>query len=112
MSTVIEKDTVLNGPLWPEPVRVLSVDQFGTIHRRATPSDKATCRLPGRSSGRHHDLAVTADGVDRMRRPAQNNLDVLGDNERALYENFLVGARMLPSSTEEDETAAKQGTLF
>ena len=28
MSTVIEKDMVLEGPLWPEPVRVLSVDQI------------------------------------------------------------------------------------
>ena len=31
MSTVIEKDMVLEGPLWPEPVRVLSVDHFGTM---------------------------------------------------------------------------------
>src|SRR5690606_19231653 len=31
MSTVIEKDMVLEGPLWPEPVRVLSVEHFGTM---------------------------------------------------------------------------------
>lgn len=31
MNAVIKKDMVLEGPLWPEPVRVLSVDHFGTM---------------------------------------------------------------------------------
>src|SRR5689334_14943635 len=31
MSTAIQKDVVLEGPLWPEPVRVLSLDRFGAL---------------------------------------------------------------------------------
>lgn len=31
MSALLEKNMVIEGPLWPEPVRVLSVDQFGTM---------------------------------------------------------------------------------
>ncbi|WP_271594379.1 helicase-related protein [Bradyrhizobium sp. CCBAU 65884] len=31
MSVTLEKDMVIEGPLWPEPVRVLSVDHFGTM---------------------------------------------------------------------------------
>ena len=53
--------------------------------------------------------ALPTGGVDRMQRLAQSIVDVLvpGDKERALYENFLVGARMLPSPTE-----TRQHTLF
>lgn len=31
MSVTLEKNMVIEGPLWPEPVRVLSVDHFGTM---------------------------------------------------------------------------------
>ena len=31
MSATLEKNMVIEGPLWPEPVRVLSVDHFGTM---------------------------------------------------------------------------------
>jgi hypothetical protein len=31
MSGTLEKNMVIEGPLWPEPVRVLSVDHFGTM---------------------------------------------------------------------------------
>lgn len=63
------------------------------------------------------DLLATAlppGGVDRMQRLAQSIVDVLppGDKERALYENFLVGARSLPAPTKNDETVSKQQKLF
>jgi superfamily II DNA or RNA helicase len=31
MSVTLEKNMVIEGPLWPEPVRVLNVDHFGTM---------------------------------------------------------------------------------
>ena len=31
MSVILEKNMVIEGPLWPEPVRVLSVEHFGTM---------------------------------------------------------------------------------
>jgi len=31
MTATLEKDMVVQGPLWPEPVRVLSVEHFGTM---------------------------------------------------------------------------------
>lgn len=59
-------------------------------------------------------IALPAGGVDRMQRLAQSIVDVLppGDKERALYENFLVGARSLPAPTKKDEAAVKQQKLF
>jgi hypothetical protein len=58
--------------------------------------------------------ALAPGGVDRMQRLAQSVVDVLppGDKERALYENFLVGARSLPAPTKKNEAAAKQQKLF
>jgi adenine-specific DNA methylase len=58
--------------------------------------------------------ALPPGGTDRMQRLAQSIVDVLppGDKERALYENFLVGARSLPVPTKKDETAEKQQRLF
>jgi adenine-specific DNA methylase len=58
--------------------------------------------------------ALPPGGVDRMQRLAQSIVDVLppGDKERALYENFLVGARSLPQPTKKDEAAVKQQKLF
>lgn len=58
--------------------------------------------------------AVRPGGVDRMQRLGQSIVDVLvpGDKERALYENFLVGARSLPSPTKKDEMTIKQQKLF
>lgn len=63
------------------------------------------------------DFLVTAlprGGVDRMQRLAQSIVDVLppGDKERALYENFLVGARSLPTPTKKDEATERQRKLF
>ncbi len=58
--------------------------------------------------------ALRPGGVDRMQRLGQSIVDVLvpGDKERALYENFLVGARSLPSPTKKDEMTIKQQKLF
>ncbi len=49
-----------------------------------------------------------------MQRLAQSIVDVLppGDKERALYENFLVGSRSLPTPTQPIETADPQMKLF
>jgi adenine-specific DNA methylase len=63
------------------------------------------------------DLLATAlppGGVDRMQRLAQSIVDVLppGDKERALYENFLVGARSLPTPTKRHEATERQRKLF
>jgi len=58
--------------------------------------------------------ALPPDGLDRMHRLAQSIVDVLvpGDKERALYENFLVGARSLPTPTKKDQESSKQQRLF
>lgn len=58
--------------------------------------------------------ALPPGGVDRMQRLAQSIVDVLppGDKERALYENFLVGARSLPAPTKKNEAAERQRKLF
>lgn len=72
------------------------------------------------AAGERQDLAdflataLPPGGVDHMQRLAQSIVDVLppGDKERALYENFLVGARSLPQPTKKDEAAVKQQKLF
>ncbi len=72
------------------------------------------------AAGERQDLAdflataLPPGGVDRMQRLSQSIVDVLppGDKERALYENFLVGARSLPAPTKKDEAAVKQQKLF
>lgn len=72
------------------------------------------------AAGERQDLAdflataLPSGGVDRMQRLAQSIVDVLppGDKERALYENFLVGARSLPAPAKKDEAAARQRKLF
>lgn len=58
--------------------------------------------------------ALPSGGIDRMQRLGQSIVDVLvpGDKERALYENFLVGARSLPAPTKKDEMTTKQQKLF
>lgn len=58
--------------------------------------------------------ALPPGGTERMQRLAQSIVDVLppGDKERALYENFLVGARSLPVPTKQIETANPQMRLF
>lgn len=72
------------------------------------------------AAGERQDLsdflatALPPGGVDRMQRLAQSIVDVLppGDKERALYENFLVGARALPAPTKKDQAADPQRKLF
>jgi len=72
------------------------------------------------AAGERQDLAdflataLPPGGVDRMQRLAQSIGDVLppGDKERALYENFLVGARSLPAPTKKNEAAERQRNLF
>jgi len=58
--------------------------------------------------------ALPSGGADRMQRLGQSIVDVLvpGDKERALYENFLVGARSLPAPTKNEEMTNKQQKLF
>ena len=59
-------------------------------------------------------VALPPGGGERMQRLAQSIVDVLvpGDKERALYENFLVGSRSLPSPTRIAETGTNQQKLF
>lgn len=72
------------------------------------------------SAGRRQDLAdflneaLLPGGLEKMHRLAQSIVDVLapGDKERALYENFLVGARSLPAPTEKNDEPDKQMKLF
>jgi putative DNA methylase len=72
------------------------------------------------AAGERQDLAdflataLPTGGVDRMQRLAQSIVDVLppGDKERALYENFLVGARSLPTPTKKNEAAERQRKLI
>ena len=58
--------------------------------------------------------ALPGDGTERLQRLAQSIVDVLvpGDKERSLYENFLVGARNLPTPTTADSGATTQQQLF
>ncbi len=58
--------------------------------------------------------ALAPGGAGRWQRLAQSIIDVLppGDGGRALYENFLVGSRSLPTPTRNDEAAAKQQKLL
>jgi adenine-specific DNA methylase len=72
------------------------------------------------AAGERQDLAdflaaaLAPGGTDRLQRLAQSIVDVLppGDKERALYENFLVGARSLPGPAKTDEAAEEQQKLF
>lgn len=72
------------------------------------------------ATGERQDLAdflaaaLPPGGVDRMQRLGQSIVDVLppGDKERSLYENFLVGARSLPTAAKKDEAAERQRKLF
>ena len=72
------------------------------------------------AAGKRQDLAdflaeaLPPGGADRLQRLAQSIVDVLvpSDKERALYENFLVGSRSLPSPSKKDLPTAIQQTLF
>ena len=59
MSTVIEKDMVLEGPLWPEPVRVLRVDHFGTMLQVDAVGTRSRQFYPG--------IIVTAAQVETLK---------------------------------------------
>lgn len=71
------------------------------------------------AAGKRQDLAnflaeaLPPGGADRLQRLAQSIVDVLvpGDKERALYENFLVGSRSLPTPTKKDLSVATQQKL-
>jgi len=58
--------------------------------------------------------ALPGGGTERLQRLAQSIVDVLvpGDKERSLYENFLVGARNLPTPTTADGGSTTQQQLF
>ena len=74
MSTVIEKDMVLEGPLWPEPVRVLSVDHFGTMMQVDAVGTRTRQFYPG--------IIVTAAQADALKVVSSaKGMDFSGDPE-------------------------------
>lgn len=58
MTAAIEKDMVVQGPLWPEPVRVLSVEHFGTMLQVDAVGTRSRQFYPG--------IIVTAAQVDAL----------------------------------------------
>lgn len=75
MSTkAIEKDMVLEGPLWPEPVRVLSVDHYGTMIQVDAVGTRSRQFYPG--------IIVTAAQVDGLKVVSSaKGMDFSGDPE-------------------------------
>jgi len=74
VSTVIEKDSVLEGPLWPEPVRVLSVEHFGTLLQVDAVGTRTRQFYPG--------IIVTAAQADGLKvLSSAKGMDFSGDPE-------------------------------
>jgi superfamily II DNA or RNA helicase len=74
VSTVIEKDTVLEGLLWPEPVRVLSVEHFGTLLQVDAVGTRTRQFYPG--------IIVTAAQADGLKvLSSAKAMDFSGDPE-------------------------------
>ena len=59
MTAAIEKDMVVQGPLWPEPVRVLSVEHFGTMLQVDAVGTRSRQFYPG--------IIVTAAQADALK---------------------------------------------
>ena len=73
-TTAIEKDMVLEGPLWPEPVRVLSVDHYGTMIQVDAVGTRSRQFYPG--------IIVTAAQVDGLKVVSSaKGMDFSGDPE-------------------------------
>lgn len=73
-ATAIEKDMVLEGPLWPEPVRVLSVDHYGTMLQVDAVGTRSRQFYPG--------IIVTAAQVQGLKVVSSaKGMDFSGDPE-------------------------------
>lgn len=99
MSTVIEKDMVLEGPLWPEPVRVLSVDHFGTMLQVDAVGTRSRQFYPGIivTAAQAETLKVvsSAKGMDFSGDPEAFHLAIEAMRIRLAYEydpHFAVNA--------------------
>lgn len=74
MSVTLDKDTVIEGPLWPEPVRVLSVDRFGTMLQVDAVGMRTRQFYPG--------IIVTAVQVEALKvLSSAKGMDFSGDAE-------------------------------
>ncbi|NCA71731.1 MAG: hypothetical protein EOM91_16960 [Sphingobacteriia bacterium] len=74
MTTAIAKDMVLAGPVWPEPVRVLGVDHFGTMLQVDAVGTRTRQLYPG--------IIVTAAQVEALRiLSSAQGMDFSGDPE-------------------------------
>lgn len=74
MSVTLEKNMVIEGPLWPEPVRVLSVDHFGTMLQVDAVGTRTRQFYPG--------IIVTAAQVEALKvLSSAKGMDFSGDAE-------------------------------
>ncbi|TXL71774.1 DEAD/DEAH box helicase [Vineibacter terrae] len=74
MSVPLEKNMVIEGPLWPEPVRVLSVDHFGTMLQVDAVGTRTRQFYPG--------IIVTAAQVEALKvLSSAKGMDFSGDAE-------------------------------
>jgi len=74
MSVTLEKNMVIEGPLWPEPVRVLSVDHFGTMLQVDAVGTRTRQFYPG--------IIVTAAQVEALKvLSSARGMDFSGDAE-------------------------------
>lgn len=74
MSVTLEKNMVIEGPLWPEPVRVLSVDLFGTMLQVDAVGTRTRQFYPG--------IIVTAAQVEALKvLSSAKGMDFSGDAE-------------------------------
>lgn len=74
MSATLEKNMVIEGPLWPEPVRVLGVDHFGTMLQVDAVGTRTRQFYPG--------IIVTAAQVEALKVISNaKGMDFSGDAE-------------------------------
>ncbi len=74
MSVLLEKNMVIEGPLWPEPVRVLSVEHFGTMLQVDAVGTRTRQFYPG--------IIVTAAQVEALKvLSSAKGMDFSGDGE-------------------------------
>lgn len=74
MSVALEKNMVIEGPLWPEPVRVLSVEHFGTMLQVDAVGTRTRQFYPG--------IIVTAAQIEALKvLSSAKGMDFSGDAE-------------------------------
>ena len=84
MSVPLEKNMVIEGPLWPEPVRVLSVDHFGSMLQVDAVGTRTRQFYPG--------IIVTAVQVEALKvLSSAKGMDFSGDAEAFHLPSRLCG---------------------